>query len=106
MPSWTPAALCHLAALDAQGAQALSILPPDAGVSRPLPVSAPRGSEYAMLSRQVRQAGLLAARPSYYAWKITLTAAAVVAGWSMFVLVGDSWWQLGVAAFLAVAFGQ
>jgi fatty acid desaturase len=59
-----------------------------------------------MLSRQVRQAGLLAARPRYYAWKITLTAAAVAGGWSMFVLVGDSWWQLGVAVFLAVAFGQ
>jgi len=84
----------------------VSLLSPSEGVSRPLSRPAPRGSEYAVLSRQVRQAGLLAARPRYYAWKITLTAAAVVAGWAMFVLVGDSWWQIGVAVFLAVAFGQ
>jgi fatty acid desaturase len=84
----------------------VSLLSPAADISHPLSVSAPRGSEYAMLSRQVREAGLLAARPRYYAWKITLTAVAVAAGWSMFVLVGDSWWQLGVAVFLAVAFGQ
>ena len=59
-----------------------------------------------MLSRQVRQTGLLAGRPLYYAWKIALTAAALAVGWSVFILVGDSWWQLGVAAFLAVVFGQ
>ena len=68
--------------------------------------SADRGSEYAMLSRQVRHAGLLAPRPRYYVWQITLIAAALAIGWSVFVLVGDSWWQLGVAAFLAVVFGQ
>ena len=59
-----------------------------------------------MLSRQIRQAGLLARRPRYYGWKIALTAAALAIGWSVFVLIGDSWWQLGVAAFLAVVFGQ
>ncbi len=31
---------------------------------------------------------------------------ALAAGWAAFVLVGDSWWQLGVAAFLAVMFTQ
>jgi fatty acid desaturase len=84
----------------------VSVLSSSEGASRPFPPSTARGSEFAVLSRQVRQAGLLAARPRYYAWKITLTAAAVVAGWSVFVLVGDSWWQLAVAVFLAVAFGQ
>ena len=39
----------------------------------PEPAS-PRGSDYAELSRQVRQAGLLDRRPGYYAWKIALTA--------------------------------
>jgi fatty acid desaturase len=65
-----------------------------------------RGSEYAMLSRQVREAGLLDRRMGYYAWKIGLTAVALVAGWTAFALLGDSWWQLGVAVFLAVVFGQ
>jgi fatty acid desaturase len=65
-----------------------------------------RGSEYAMLSRQVRQAGLLNRRTRYYVWKIALTALALVAGWTAFALLGNSWWQLGVAVFLAVIFGQ
>jgi fatty acid desaturase len=65
-----------------------------------------RGSEYATLSRQVRQAGLLDRRPGYYAWKIAVTALALAAGWAAFFLLGDSWWQLGTAAFLAVIFTQ
>ena len=66
----------------------------------------PRGSDYAQLSRRIKQAGLLERRPRYYIWKITLTALALAAGWAAFVLVGNSWWQLGVAAFLAVMFTQ
>jgi fatty acid desaturase len=68
--------------------------------------TAPRGSEYAQLSRQVKQAGLLQPRPRYYLWKIALTVALLAAGWTAFVLVGNSWWQLAVAAFLAVIFTQ
>ncbi len=63
-----------------------------------------RGSPYAELSRQVKQAGLLERRPGYYIWKIAATSAALVAGWAAFVLVGDSWWQLAVAVWLAAVF--
>src|SRR6202167_4216128 len=66
----------------------------------------PRGSDYAVLSRQVRQAGLLDRRLRYYAWKISLTATALVLGWAAFAVIGDSWWQMAVAVFLAVAFAQ
>src|SRR6476469_7949421 len=65
-----------------------------------------RGSEYAQLSRQIKEAGLLGRRGRYYAWKIAATVVALAAGWTVFVIVGDSWWQLAVAAFLAVAFTQ
>jgi fatty acid desaturase len=65
-----------------------------------------RGSEYAQLSRQIKEAGLLERRRGYYAWKIAATAVALAAGWTVFVMVGNSWWQLAVAAFLAVAFTQ
>jgi fatty acid desaturase len=65
-----------------------------------------RGSDYAALSRQVRQSGLLDPRPRYYAWKITLTVAAFAVGWTAFAVIGNSWWQLGVAAFLAIVFAQ
>jgi fatty acid desaturase len=71
----------------------------------PEPAS-PRGSDYAALSRQVRQAGLLDRRPGYYAWKVTLTTAALALGWAAFAVVGNSWWQLADAAFLAVVFAQ
>ena len=71
----------------------------------PEPAS-PRGSDYAALSRQVRQSGLLDRRPGYYAWKITLTAVALVLGWAAFAVIGNSWWQLADAAFLAVVFAQ
>jgi fatty acid desaturase len=69
--------------------------------------SAPRrGSEYAELSRQVKQAGLLERRSGYYAWKIAVTIGMLAGGWTAFVMLGDSWWQLGVAAFLAAVFTQ
>src|SRR5450755_1145564 len=69
--------------------------------------SAPlRGSDYAELSRQVKEAGLLERRPGYYSRKIAVTIAMLAAGWAAFVLVGDSWWQLVVAVFLAVIFTQ
>ena len=75
--------------------------PPSSSLSSPL-----RGSEYAMLSRQIRQARLLDRRLRYYAAKIAVTAAALVASWAAFALIGDSWWQLGIAVVLAVMFGQ
>jgi fatty acid desaturase len=65
-----------------------------------------RGSDYAELSRQIKQAGLLERRPRYYAWKIAINSALLLAGWAAFVLVGDSWWQLAVAVYLAVMFTQ
>jgi fatty acid desaturase len=71
----------------------------------PEPASQP-GSDYAALSRQVRRAGLLDRRPRYYAWKITLTAAALALGWAAFAVIGNSWWQMGVAVFLAAVFAQ
>jgi fatty acid desaturase len=66
----------------------------------------PDGAEYAELSRLVRQAGLLQRRRLWYAWKIAGTAAALAAGWALFAVAGDSWWQLAVAVFLAVVFAQ
>jgi fatty acid desaturase len=74
--------------------------------AQPSAAESPRGSEYAALSREVRQAGLLDRRLRYYFWKIGLTALALAVGWTAFALIGDSWWQLGVAVYLAVVFGQ
>ena len=80
-------------------------------VTRQIPLApasaAPRrGSQYAELSRQVKEAGLLERRSGYYLWKIAVTIGLLAAGWTVFVVVGNSWWQLAVAAFLAVIFTQ
>ncbi len=68
------------------------------------PAAAPvqPGSEYAELSRTIRDAGLLRRRYGYYLLTIGLTIGAFAAAWVTFGLLGDSWWQLFVAAFLAL----
>jgi fatty acid desaturase len=66
----------------------------------------PGGTDYARLSGAVRQAGLMDRRPGNYAWRIAITVLLLAAGWAVFVLVGNTWWQLLVAAFLAVMFTQ
>ncbi|MGX6605778.1 fatty acid desaturase family protein [Micromonosporaceae bacterium Da 78-11] len=64
------------------------------------------GSDFAELNRRINAAGLLQRKPGYYAVRLGVVAAALVAGWSAFFLIGASWWTLAVAAFLAVVFGQ
>jgi fatty acid desaturase len=73
-----------------------------------VPVSVPRGrwGEYTQLSRQVRQAGLLERRRGWYGARIGLNLVGLAAGWVVFAIVGQSWWQLAVAAYLAVVFTQ
>jgi fatty acid desaturase len=66
----------------------------------------PDGSDYARLSRAVRQAGLMDRRPGNYAWRIAITVVLLAAGWAAFVLAGNSWWQLGLAVILAIMFTQ
>jgi fatty acid desaturase len=72
------------------------------------PVSAPRGRwrEYTQLSGQIRQAGLLDRRHGWYAAKMALNLALLAGGWAAFAVLGDSWWQLVTAAYLAVVFTQ
>ena len=65
-----------------------------------------RGSDYAVLSRRIKQAGLLQRRPAWYIVRISLQALALAVGWAAFLVLGDSWWQLATAVFLAVVFSQ
>src|SRR5215216_5473175 len=73
-----------------------------------VPVSAPTGRwrAYTQLSRQIKQAGLLERRRGWYAAKIASNLALLAAGWVAFAALGDSWWQLATAAYLAVVFTQ
>ncbi|MGH3098374.1 MAG: fatty acid desaturase family protein [Streptosporangiales bacterium] len=68
------------------------------------PVHVP--SDYAALSRQVKDAGLMGRRPGYYTAKIAINGLLFTAGWAVFFVLGNSWWQLLVAAYIAVMFTQ
>jgi fatty acid desaturase len=60
------------------------------------------GSDFAELSRAVRAAGLLRRRPAYYSIKIGVNLILVAGGWTAFAFLGQTWWELLVAAFLAI----
>ena len=72
------------------------------------PVLAPKGGwgAYTQLSRELKEAGLLERRRGWYAARIVLNLALLAAGCAAFALLGDSWWQLVTAAYLAVVFTQ
>ncbi len=65
-----------------------------------------RGSDFAGLCRQIREAKLLDRRRGNYAARILITVGLFAAGWSAFLWVGDSWYQTIVAAVLGILFTQ
>jgi fatty acid desaturase len=66
----------------------------------------PSTAGFHALALQVRTMGLLDRRPGYYWLTITLTISAFLAGWALFVFVGDSWTTLAVAALMGIIFTQ
>jgi fatty acid desaturase len=65
-----------------------------------------QGSDYAELSRTIKQAGLLERRCGYYITRIIANLAALAGGAVASAFIGDSWWQLLLAAYFAVVFTQ
>jgi fatty acid desaturase len=63
-------------------------------------------SGYTQLSRELRQAGLLERRRGWYVARIGLNLVLLAVGWGAFAVLGESWWQLVIAAFLGVVFTQ
>src|SRR4051812_9602391 len=64
------------------------------------------GSDFARLSQRISAAGLMVRRPGYYTARFAVVGGLFAAGWVAFALLGNSWWQLAVAAFQAVMFAQ
>ncbi len=64
------------------------------------------GSAFTDLSALVTAEGLLRRRPGYYAVRIAIVIVLFATGWAAVVALGDTWWQLVVAAALALIFGQ
>ena len=82
-----------------------------AALDQPLTAGPPsrkgRWSEYTELSRELKQAGLLERRRGWYAARIVpQPGCCSPSAWVAFVLLGESWWQLLTAAYLAVVFTQ
>ncbi len=63
-------------------------------------------SHFSTLLQQVRAEGLLRRRYLYYWTHIIGAVTAFVGSWVLFVLLGDSWWQLANAAFLGLVVTQ
>ncbi len=72
----------------------------------PAAVITQRGSDFAGLRRQIREANLLERRRALYALRLTLTGLAFAAAWVIFFLVGDSWYQTAVAVLMGIVFTQ
>jgi fatty acid desaturase len=83
------------------------LAPDSVGMEEHSPGEAPgRGSDFAVLSRRITDAGLMRRRPRYYAVRLGILALAYTGSWTLFWLLGDSWWQLLTAVVLAAVFGQ
>ncbi|WP_100446097.1 fatty acid desaturase family protein [Glycomyces xiaoerkulensis] len=73
----------------------------------PTATAPPRsGSDFAALSRRINEAGLMRRRPVYYAIRFSLVGAVVIAAWTTFFLLGDTWLQLLVALAMGLISGQ
>jgi fatty acid desaturase len=64
------------------------------------------GSDFADLTQLIKQEGLLDRRHGYYVVRIVANLLALAGGVVAFVAIGDSWWQLLLAAYFAIVFTQ
>jgi fatty acid desaturase len=71
-----------------------------------LTVVATARDDFAELSRQARELGLMGRRPGYYAIKIAATTGALTLLGITIVLLGNSWWNVLVAVGVAFVMAQ
>jgi fatty acid desaturase len=64
------------------------------------------GSDFTALAERVQAAGLMRRRYGYYWSKLAVLALLLAASVTGLVMLGNTWWQLGTAAILAVVFTQ
>ena len=64
------------------------------------------GKSFQELMRRIKAAGLLDPQPTYYTAKIIFNLLMLGLGWALVVIVGDSWWQLAVAAYMGFWYTQ
>lgn len=74
--------------------------------SAAIPADADTRSDFAKLSQRVAQAGLFRKFPIYYLIRASMIALLYATGLVTFWWLGESWWQIPLAVFFAVLFGQ
>jgi len=72
----------------------------------PVPARTATAQDYSALAAYVRESGLLRRRYVYYWTRLVAVVLAFASIWVAVVLVGNSWWQLAVAAGFAVVLTQ
>jgi fatty acid desaturase len=65
-----------------------------------------RNNQYAQLKRLIKQNGLLDRQPAYYAGKTVFTLGLLAVSLALLLVLGDTWFQLLNAAYLAFVFVQ
>jgi fatty acid desaturase len=65
-----------------------------------------RTNQYAQLKRLIKQNGLLDRQPAYYVAKTVFTLGLLAVGLTLLFVLGDSWFQILNAAYLAFVFVQ
>ncbi|XVV07601.1 fatty acid desaturase family protein [Actinosynnema sp. CA-248983] len=65
-----------------------------------------QGSDFARLTRELKDAGLLNRRRGYYTTRMTINVLLLATTGAAMALLGDSWWQVLTAALLAVVLTQ
>src|ERR671910_476225 len=79
-------------------------------ISAPPPVQGSashfRNNPYTQLKRQIKQNGLLDRQPAYYVGKMLLTLGLLAVSLALLFVLGDTWYQLLNAAYLAFVFVQ
>lgn len=63
-------------------------------------------SDFTELAKAVQESGLMRRRLGWYWTHFAVLTAALLGTFAAFVLIGHSWWQLVIAAALAVLLGQ
>src|SRR5215213_9117741 len=89
----------RLSATDAPGE---NLAPPPVQGS----VSHFRTNQYAQLKRLIKQNGLLDRQPAYYTGKTVFTLILLAVSMALLIVLGDAWFQLLNAAYLAFVFVQ
>lgn len=74
--------------------------------TRPKTGAASGTSEFSELAKTVRSSGLMRRRYGYYWTKLLAIPIVLAASVVVFIWVGDTWWQLLVAAAFAILFTQ